>query len=149
MENLEIREANEADLRQLLELYTHLHDNEMPETSASLLELWQKILADENHHILLGMADGKLTSSCVVVVVPNLTNNQRPYAFVENVITHEAYRGRGYATKLLDFAKGIAEKEHCYKIMLLTSAKEESTLKFYEDAGYNRQDKTAFIQWIE
>lgn len=32
--------------------------------------------------------------------------------------------------------------------MLLTGSKKESTLKFYEQAGYNRNDKTAFIQWI-
>ena len=32
---------------------------------------------------------------------------------------------------------------------LLTGSKKESTLMFYENAGYNRKDKTAFIQWIE
>jgi tRNA A22 N-methylase len=30
----------------------------------------------------------------------------------------------------------IVEKEHCYKIMLLTGSKKESTLDFYEKAGY-------------
>jgi hypothetical protein len=32
--------------------------------------------------------------------------------------------------------------------MLLTGSKEQSTLDFYEHAGYNRNDKTAFIQWF-
>lgn len=32
--------------------------------------------------------------------------------------------------------------------MLLTGSKEESTLRFYESAGYNKKDKTAFIQWL-
>ena len=47
-----------------------------------------------------------------------------------------------------NFAKEIAQKENCYKVMLLTGSKKESTLNFYERAGYNRNDKTAFIQWI-
>ena len=45
--------------------------------------------------------------------------------------------------------KKIAERHRCYKIMLLTGSKEESTLKFYSNAGYNSVDKTAFIQWLE
>ena len=59
----------------------------------------------------------------------------------------EAYRKRGLATACLDFAKEIALRENCYKMMLLTGSKSESTLNFYERAGYNRNDKTAFIQW--
>lgn len=46
------------------------------------------------------------------------------------------------------FNKKIAEQNHCYKMMLLTGSKEESTLNFYRNAGYNSSDKTAFIQWI-
>ena len=34
-------------------------------------------------------------------------------------------------------------------MMLLTGSKKESTLKFYERAGYNSRDKTGFIQWLE
>ena len=51
--------------------------------------------------------------------------------------------------KCLQFAKEIAEKEGCYKMMLLTGSKEEKTLNFYRNAGYNSADKTAFIQWLE
>lgn len=73
----------------------------------------------------------------------------RPYAFIENVVTHGDYRGKGYATECLSYAKGIAEKTSCYKMMLLTGSKKESTLNFYRNAGYNSTDKTAFIQWLE
>ncbi|NLP13978.1 MAG: GNAT family N-acetyltransferase [Clostridium sp.] len=91
----------------------------------------------------------KIASSCVIVIIKNLTHNQRPYALIENVITSEQYRGRGYATEVLKFAKSIAESENCYKIMLMTGSKKESTLNFYKRAGYNDKDKTAFIQWID
>ena len=102
-----------------------------------------------NHHIIIKEVDGKIVSSCVCVIIPNLTRGVRPYAFVENVVTHKDYRGRGYASECLAFAKQIAEKENCYKMMLLTGSKKESTLKFYEAAGYNSTDKTAFIQWLD
>ena len=82
------------------------------------------------------------------MIIPKLNRSVRPYAFVENVVTHADYRGRGYATECLNYAKAIAERENCYKMMLLTGSKKETTLKFYEKAGYNSTDKTAFIQWL-
>ena len=146
---MQIREVIKEDLLPLLELYTQLHDNDMPKMNTVLENLWNDILADKNHHIIIGVNDNDIVSSCVLIVVPNLTHNQRPYALIENVITHKSYRGKGYATATLDFAREIAVKENCYKIMLLTGSKEESTLTFYEKAGYNQEDKTAFIQWLQ
>lgn len=143
-----IREIHQDDLQGLLQLYMQLHDNPMPELTQELSELWQSILEDKNHHIVVAEEGGRIVASCVCVIIPNLTRGQRPYAFVENVITDKAYRKRGLATACLNYAKELAEKENCYKMMLLTGSKEESTLRFYEQAGYNRKDKTAFIQWI-
>lgn len=82
------------------------------------------------------------------MIIPNLTRGIRPYAFVENVVTHRDYRGRGYASECLKYAKTVTEDDHCYKMMLLTGSKEKETLQFYENAGYNSSDKTAFIQWL-
>lgn len=143
-----IREAVQEDLFALLELYTHLHDNPLPERSDGLQCLWEGILNDPNHHILVGELEGKLVCSCVVVIVPNLTRGQRPYALIENVITHPTHRKKGYASKALAEATRIAQQAGCYKIMLLTGAKEEGTLRFYERAGFNSRDKTAFIKWL-
>lgn len=145
---MQIRELEKGDLIPLLELYTQLHDNIMPVINADIEKLWEEILSDKNHHIIVGILDQKIIASCVIIIIPNLTHNQRPYALIENVITHENYRKKGYATSILDYAKNIAKKNNCYKIMLLTGSKKESTLGFYERTGYNRHDKTAFIQWL-
>ena len=101
---------------------------------------------DENHHLIVCELGGRLVSSCVCVIIPNLTRGVRPYALIENVVTDEAYRRKGYASGCLDFAKKIAKEAGCYKIMLLTGAKDDKTLDFYRRAGYNSNDKTAFIQ---
>lgn len=143
-----IREIQKEDFIGLMELYMQLHDNPMPEQSEEVMAKWNRIIEDKDHHIIVAEEDGKIVSSCVCVIIPNLTHRQQPYAFVENVITDERYRGRGLATKCLDYAKKIAEQEHCYKMMLLTGSKQENTLNFYRNAGYNSEDKTAFIQWI-
>ena len=154
-----IREAAEADLAQVLQLYTFLHNNECPTIDTKIERIWSGFVNDPNHHLLLGFEGDssedkpgqngcKAVSSCVCVVVPNLTHQQRPYALIENVITHPEFRGRGCATALLNAARDIAVQANCYKIMLMTGSKLESTLRFYERAGYNSADKTAFIQWL-
>ena len=143
-----IREVTSEDLNELLELYLFLHEDGLPEDNEHLRNTWSQIVNDPNHHIIVNVIDGKIVSSCVCVIILNLTRGIRPYAFVENVVTHADYRGKGYATECLNYAKQIAIDNNCYKMMLLTGSKRESTLKFYENAGYNKNDKTAFIQWL-
>lgn len=143
-----VREIKENELFDLLELYLNLHENSVPKMTEHLKSVWDTIINDNNHHIIVNEQDGKIVSSCVCVIIPNLTRNVRPYAFVENVVTHSDYRGKGYATDCLNYAKEIAKKSECYKMMLLTGSKENSTLSFYTKAGYNSTDKTAFIQWL-
>lgn len=143
-----IREISPEDFDGLMRLYTQLHGNPLPEKTPEVLSLWNNILADKNHHIIVAEENGQIASSCVCVIVPNLTHAQRPYALIENVVTDEKHRKKGLATACLDYARALAEKENCYKMMLLTGSKEEATLNFYRKAGYNSSDKTAFIQWL-
>ena len=143
-----VREAKREDLDSLLKLYLFLHEERIPDHDRHLTETWEQILGDRNHHLIVNEVGGQIVSSCVCVIIPNLTRNVRPYAFIENVVTHADHRGKGYAGECLEYARQIAEKENCYKMMLLTGSKKAGTLRFYEKAGYNSSDKTAFIHWI-
>ena len=143
-----VREAVKKDLDELLNLYLFLHEKNIPKNSEYLENTWKTIIEDINHHIVIKEINGKIVSSCVCVIVPNLTRNIRPYALIENAVTNDEYRGKGYATECLNYAKEIAIKNNCYKMMLLTGTKSENTLAFYKSAGYNSDDKIAFIQWL-
>ena len=145
---MKIREINVNELNELLELYTHLHEQGMPENSNHLQKTWNMICNDENHHIIVCEVNNQIVSSCVCVIIPNLTRNIHPYALIENVVTHTDYRNNGYATACLNYARELAVRSNCYKIMLLTGSKNDGTLNFYKKAGYNCTDKTAFIQWL-
>ena len=144
-----VREAVKEDLDELLNLYLFLHEKNIPENSEHLENTWKTIIEDINHHIVVKEINGKIVSSCVCVIIPNLTRNIRPYALIENVVTNEEYRGKGYATECLNYVKEIAIKNNCYKMMLLTGSKNASTQNFYKGAGYNSEDKTAYIQWLD
>jgi len=143
-----IRKAGANDAEALFELYTY-HLAENPPKDALDIALWQKLLVkfevDRNYHLLVGEYDGRIVSSVTLIIIENLTHGIRPYAVMENVVTHADFRGNGFASALISHACGIAEAAGCYKIMLLTGSKKESTLKFYESNGFDRNAKTAFL----
>ncbi|MFL9453023.1 MULTISPECIES: GNAT family N-acetyltransferase [Nostocales] len=64
---------------------------------------------------------------------------------VHNVVTHSNYRQQGISTQVLRYALNLAWKQDCYKVMLLSGSKREETLRFYEQAGFQRGVKTGFI----
>ena len=143
-----IREITENDFDGLMKLYAQLGHNPIPQKSEEVLAVWNNILQNKDYHIVVADVDGEIVSTCTCVIIPNLTHNQRPYAVVENVVTDQNFRGKGYATLCLDFAKEIAIKNNCYKLMLMTGSKKETTLNFYRNAGYTDKTKTAFDQRV-
>lgn len=76
-----VREIYENELSKLLNLYLYLHEKSVPERTEHLKTTWETIIKDKNHHIIVNEADNKIVSSCVCVIIPNLTRNVRPYAF--------------------------------------------------------------------
>lgn len=144
-----IREVNEDEYEQLMSLYCQLHETSVPEYSDKTKELWQRLVNDPDYHLIAAEEDGKIVSSCTCIIVPNMTHGPRPYAFVENVVTDSEYRGRGLATACLEKAKEIAKAENCYRLILMTGSKLDSTLNFYRKAGYDDKEKTGFIQYLD
>jgi len=69
-----VREAVKEDLNELLNLYLFLHEKNIPENSDYLENTWKRIIEDTNHHIIVNEINGKIVSSCVCVIIPNLTN---------------------------------------------------------------------------
>jgi len=142
-EGFSIRAALPSDLEGLAALYPHLNPSDEPiahDLATARLEAIKQIPGSA---VLLGLLDDEIVASCTLIVIPNLTNGGKPYGLIENVVTHAGYRGRGYGTRILHAAAKAAWNAGCYKVMLLTGSKQPSTLKFYENAGFE-QTKTGF-----
>lgn len=146
MQELNVKKVEKDDLSKLLELYTHLNVNPYPTIDKRIENIWERLLEEKNHYILGGYVGEKLVSTCVITIIENLTHQQTPYALIENVVTNPDYRNKGYGSLILDAAKNIAIENNCHKIILVTGSKKESTLNFYKNAGYDPNEKTAFIQ---
>ncbi len=144
-----IRKATVSDAEALNELYFN-YLTAYPPTEEQNMTTWREMLRrfadDDNYNILVLESNGKIVSSVTLVIIENLTHNLRSYALIENVVTHNDHRGKGFASSLMNHASEIAKQRGCYKIMLLTGSKKESTLNFYRSNGFNSEDKTGFIK---
>lgn len=146
MTEIVIRLIKLYELPALLDLYRHLHATDAPLPDEETLErLWNEILNDPKLHYFVAEVEGQLVASCTLAIIPNLTRGARPYGVIENVVTHADYRRQGIGTQLLQHALQIAWSKNCYKVMLLTGSKQEATLYFYEQAGFQRGVKTGFV----
>jgi GNAT superfamily N-acetyltransferase len=139
-----IRPARPDDLGGMLDLYRHLNPEDPPVSPAAAEAPWSALLRSGLTHVLVAEEAGRLVSSCTLVVVPNLTRGGRPYALIENVVTHAAHRRRGLGQRVLQAALAAAWAADCYKVMLATGSRQEATLRFYEAAGFERGGKTFF-----
>lgn len=141
---VQVRTIQFEELPQLLALYQHLNEDDPELDSADLQDHWHEMLADEMMKIIVVEVEGKIAASCVLVIVRNLTRGARPYALIENVVTHADHRRKGYGRMVLKKALEYARERNCYKVMLLTSSRMNGVHDFYESCGFKKGTKTGF-----
>jgi GNAT superfamily N-acetyltransferase len=138
-----IRPASSHDLPQLLALYLHLDPADRTPSMGVAERRFEELEEYRGSAILVGIIEDVLATSCTLIVIPNLTRGGQPYGLIENVVTHSDWRGRGFGKGVLQAAAAAAWELDCYKVMLMTGSKRDSTLAFYSSAGFE-QSKTGF-----
>ena len=144
-DRIPVRPACEADLGAVLDLYQQLSPQIPVADGAQAPLIWRDLLARPGVTVLVADHDGQASATCTLVIVPNLTRGGRPYALVENVVTHGSLRGQGYGRAVLGAALSQAWDAGCYKAMLLSGRSESSGVPaFYERLGFRRGVKTGY-----
>jgi RimJ/RimL family protein N-acetyltransferase len=143
---MEIREIKNTELFSLLDLYTQLHESDSPlPDPATIQTTWLEIQHNNNIRYFGVFIEDALISTCTISVIPNLTRSCRPYGLIENVVTAYTHRKQGFGRLVLHAALDFAWQCNCYKVMLMTTRQDEATLRFYESAGFSRNEKHAFV----
>ena len=134
-----IREATVADAQDLKTLYFDFL-TQFPPKEEQDMKKWTDVISRfaqaGDRFLLVVEEDGRAVSSVQVAIIEGLTHNVRPFAVIENVVTHGDYQNRGFASALLERATEIAKEFNCYKVFLETGSNKESTLNFYKKNGF-------------
>ena len=142
---MEIRKLDKPDIVELLELYKHLHEKDSDISIEKIEDVWVQTSTNKTITYIGGFIEGKLVSSCQMVIVPNFTRAGKPFCLIENVVTHSELRNKGYGKKKLNYAIDLAWEKECYKVMLMSGRNEESVIQFYQSVGFSADEKRAFI----
>ncbi|WP_415921481.1 GNAT family N-acetyltransferase [Tateyamaria sp. SN6-1] len=131
-----IRAFTSADAGAAMTLYRHLvGDQPLADASAFASVIGQPGTT------VWGAWDADLAVALATLhILPNITQGGRPYALIENVVTHAAHRGCGHGRQVMEAAVDAAWAAECYKIMLLTGQSAQAR-GFYEALGFGADEK--------
>ena len=102
-----IRKAKPEDAPTIKELYFN-YLTRFPPREDQDMALWKEMISrfqqDEKMHLLVAEEEGRVVSTVQMAIVETLTHHVRPFAVIENVVTHPDWRNKGYASALLEEA---------------------------------------------
>jgi GNAT superfamily N-acetyltransferase len=137
-----IRAAIHDDLDGLLALYRFLNPKDPVPDETKLHDAWRDLLDSKGATIFVAEVGNTLVATCMLTIVPNLTRGARPYAIIENVVTHSSYRRAGFGRAVMQAALKAAWEQDCYKVMLASGRSD--AVPFYESVGLTRSRKNFF-----
>jgi len=144
MEDLILRPATHSDYDNVVSLMQQLNPDDPVIDRSKGLVIFRSILEQDGLTIFIAEAGDQSVASCYLNVIPNLTRGGKSYAVIENVVTLDVCRRRGFGAALLKHVIATAFEQGCYKVMLLTG-RDEQVHSYYEHCGMEKNSKTAFI----
>ena len=130
---MEIRELKLSDYKlKYFELLSQLSIVEKP-SKKEFEKYFNKIKLNNNHKIFVIEDDGGIVGNITTILEQKFIRGCKCVCHIEDVVVHHLYRGRGVASKLLEFVKEYAEQNNCYKIILNCSKEYKG---FYEKNNF-------------
>lgn len=142
---MRLRLAISDDLPSLLSLYRELNNEDPQPDIGESLNVLNEILNSKHFEVVIAEHENVAVGTCYLNIIPNLTRNNAPYGVIENVVTLERLRRQGIGKKVVKFALDLAWARGCYKVMLQTGSRRESTRSFYRSCGFVSDEKYAFV----
>jgi GNAT superfamily N-acetyltransferase len=138
---IQFREATLADVPQLSDLLTLLFSQEAdftPDTERQTNGLSLIVGEPEAGRIYCGTTqEGKIVGMVSILYTVSTAEGGRA-AWLEDLVVHPDWRGRGVGEELLQTAVEQARATGCKRITLLTDAVNERAIRFYGRAGFKR-----------
>ncbi|WP_310621296.1 GNAT family N-acetyltransferase [Flexibacterium corallicola] len=132
------------DYQQAITLYNEFKGPPILLEGEAAKEHFAKIVEHSDTTIFGAQLGERVVSMATLHVLPNMTWGGRPYCLIENVITLEAFQGRGIGSKTMEHLIKAAWEAGAYKIMLLTG-KENTAYQFYGKFGFSQDQKRGMM----
>lgn len=139
------RRAEESDLPALLKLFRASEVSAAPESYERAAEIWQQTLSREDIAVFVSEEDGQIVATCMLITAPNLLRGGRRHGFLENVVTHPEYQGRGHGRAVVTAALEEAWRKDCHHVLMQSGRKDPRVHRFYEGCGFVPGLRTGYV----
>lgn len=144
---MHVREAAPDDFAAFMKLYRQLQPADPVLTNGADRAAFDQILAHDHLTLFVLERDGAVVATTYLNVMPNISRSASPYAVIENVVVDDTMRNQGLGQHIMRATVEAAWAAGCYKVMLQTGSKRESTHAFYRACGLQPDVKTAYVAW--
>jgi GNAT superfamily N-acetyltransferase len=122
-----VRPAAEGDLASVLRVLADDRSSRPAEPPAPAaapsdrqIAMWSRIARSPDVTVYLAESGGQPVGTACLSILPNITYDCRPTAFIEAVVVRYEHRRRGVARLMLGCVLDAARRESCFKVQLLT-----------------------------
>jgi len=139
------RPARADDLAYLLALLRASEVSAAAEPLERAEHIWAETLARDGLTVFVCDDTSKIVSTCMLVTAPNLLRSGRQHGFLENVVTHPDFRGRGFGRAVVLAALTTAWEQDCHHVFLQSGRADPRVHRFYESCGFEPGVRTAYV----
>ena len=136
--NLRIREANTADLPQILNLYLHGLEDRAVLTIEQAEQIFNKMSTYPNYKVYVAENEVEMLGTFALLIMENLGHVGTPSAVVEDVAVLPNHQGKGIGKQMMRFALEKATEAGCYKMVLSSNLRRHDAHAFYESLGFTK-----------
>ena len=149
MVKIEIREANEKDLPEVLSLFNQPDVDQYVLSIKDAQRIFCQITNYPNYKIFVAEADQKILGTFSLLVMDKLSHMGAKSGIVDDVVVHPDWQGKGIGKKMMQFAMDRCKKSGCYKLMLSSNIKRELAHQFYEKLGFKKHGYSFAVKLSE
>jgi GNAT superfamily N-acetyltransferase len=136
-----VRPAAARDLLGILRIIDrdpHIGEGEVSDLQRAT---WDRMMATEDLTVYVAETDGEIVGTTTLLLMPHLTYECHPTAFIEAVAVVEGHRRRGVARILMQRLLEEARSASCQKVQLLTHKRHASdgAHDFYRALGFDAE----------
>jgi phosphinothricin acetyltransferase len=137
VEIVQLKEATEQAVEELVALGRELHSDKR---SMSFAEL-QELVGDESAVLMTVQDNGHIVGMATLYIIPKIG---RRNALFEDLIVDSKYRGQGLGVQLMQSVIDAAKQRNVNSITLLSSAHRVAAHSLYEKLGFSLVETNVF-----
>lgn len=145
MSNGIVRLACDEDLPSLLELFAASDVSAAVHSKERAEDIWCQTLASPHIAVFVADSDGVIVATAMLITAPNLLRGGLRHGFLENVMTHPAWQGRGWGKRVVGAALAHGWQTGCHHILMQSGRADPRVHQFYESLGFIPGLRTAYV----